>query len=258
MKKLLALSITLALFASLFFSGVVLAADPLPEKEEGVVAITMDGEDCQFEVWTQIADAQDVFRGKSDSTLSMSQIIRYQPSGQWTSDAPDIDRYGSFNGDGSLQTESSYASTKSWWNGASYTEYYVESDTHGFIGQNLHFDGYFGGVRDVDPWKKQRNAEIYAEGNYHMSLTSIDQFNSPSDYGFSFEATDNTGWGNLFLDTMETASGHNSPDKLITDFVYTYDGNPGVSVDWLANTGGDINMSIDLINKYISGDGILW
>jgi len=259
LKKKLLIAISLALLLTLSFSSAVFAQDP---PEEGVVTVNMEGSDFAFEVWTQVADAQDVFAGEAYGTLEMAQIIRFQPSGQWSSDAPDIDRGGLFVGDGSLRTESWYNSSAQWSWGESYTGYYVESDTKGSLGQNLHFDSNWGGVRDVDPWKKQRNAELYAEGNYYLSLSSIDQRGSP-DYGFNFEATDSGSQGRLFLGTMQTTTEHGSgqwftPDELIVDFLYTYNGSPGVNVSWLAETGGTISMTIDLIQQYISGVGMIW
>ena len=254
-KRILGIALTVAILASLLVGGTVLAADPT----EGVISIAMAGSGFGFEVWTRTADVEDVFRGNSDSTLEMAQTIRYQPSGQWTSDAPDIDRHGQFSGDGSLETESWYDSTKAWWDGASYTKYYVESDTAAFLGQNLHFDGYFGGVKDVDQWKKQRDAQIYAEGNYSMSLFSVDQREvDHPDYGFSFEATDSGSKGTLFVDTLATIAGHNGPDKIIVDFIYSYDGSPGVDISFLAKTGGSITIITDFLNETVSGSGSAW
>lgn len=257
MKKkfgFIGIALVLALVASLSFGSVVLADDP----PEGVIEINMTGNDYEFVVNTRLADAFDSFGGEAQSSLDMHQTVRYVESKKWASDAPDIDRWAQFIGEGSLQTESWYDSTKKWWDGVSYTKYYVESDTAGSLGQNLHLDGYFGGVKDVDQWKKQRDAQIYAEGDYYMSLTSVDQRGVDPDYGFSFEATDSSSWGNLFLETMATVAGHNGPDKLIVDFVYGYGGSPGVNVNWLAETGGNINMSIDLIEQFVSGSGTIW
>lgn len=221
MKRIFGIALILALVASLALGSVALAAGP----EEGVVSVTMEGNDFDFEVWTQTADVQDVFKGEAHSSLVMTQTVRYQASGQWTSDAPDIDRFGEFNGDGSLETESWYNSSAQWYLGESYTNYYVESDTRGILGQNMHFDGHFGGVRDVDQYKKQRDAELYAEGDYYMSLFSVDERGAP-DYGLTFEAADSGSWGDFYLDTMQTTTEHGSgqyftPDELIVDFVYT-------------------------------------
>lgn len=257
MKRLIGIALVLAVMASLCFGSVALADDP----PEGVIEVNMTGNDYEFQVTTRLNDALDSFGGEAGSSLDMHQTVRYIPSGQWTSDAPDIDRWAEFFGDGSIYAYSEYDSSAQWSWANSEMLGYVESDTYGFLGQNLHFDGNWGGVQDVDPWKKQRDMLILGEGDYLLGVYVEDL--RGADYGFDFWAADSGSSGDLSINTLSTHTEHGSgqwynPDRLIVDFCFNYDGSPGVSCSWTAETGGNINMNIDLINEFISGSGTIW
>jgi len=257
LKKLIGIGLVLAMMAMVLSAGIVSADGP----PEGTINIDMTGNDYSFQVTTQLNDTHDAFGGGAHSSLDMHQTVRYIPSGQWTSDAPDIDRFAEFHGEGSIYAYSEYDSSAQWSWANSELYGYVESDTYGFLGQNLHFDGNWGGVQDVDPWKKQRDMDIRAEGDYLLGVHTRDL--RSDDYGFDFWASDSGSSGGLFINTLSTHTEHGSgqwykPDRLIVDFVFNWEGSPGIVCDWKADTGGNIDVNIDLISDYISGTGTIW
>lgn len=259
MAKVISLMISIALIlslASLMSAGAVGATE---------VDIDMKGNNYKFEVITRMNDLPfDNFSGEAHSSLVAYQTVNTQWSGTWTYDAPDIDRYAEFNGSGSISAFSEYNCSAQWSWGHAGFDAYVNSDNYGFLGQNLHFDTSFGGVRDVDPWKKQRDMSIVASGTYNLGFSATD-LRQPGDnnWDFGFHTSDNSSYGNLYVNTSVEHVEHGSgqwytPDRYTVDSAYGFVGNPSIVNYWTANRGGSIQVILDLINSIVSAFGTIW
>ena len=262
MKKKLMIALALALVTSLCFGSVALAALPV-----GTVNINMSGSNYSFGVNTWLPDGTDSFTGNSSGSLLMNQTVRYVTSSQYASDAYDIDRSATFAGNGEIMATTWYDSSAQWSWAESTMGAFVESDTSGFFGQNLHLDSNFGGVKDVDQWKKQRTMSILASGDYEMGFSGWDTRSSVtpafgstlSNYGFEFYASNSAGSGNLFVDDFYTNTEHGAgqyynPDSLTVLFDYVWTGNGSADIQGYAVRGGSTVTNIDLINKWLYGN----
>lgn len=272
MKKLIGIALVLALMASLGFSSIALADGPpdppSQDPEDGVVKVFMDGNDYSFDIETWTNDAYDRFSGEAHSSLWMTQTVRYQPSGAWTYDAPDIDRWAGFEGEGRLEVKWDFDSQVAWQGGASHMEAGLEvtGGSSGFLCQQLHYDAHKSGVGcEVDQWKKQRDMWMHADGDYDMWLSCYDVTGTNpyygsegEDYGFGFFASDDSSSGDFFADSMYTTTAHNSYDTLTVDFGFHWEGDPGIVMGSYANRGGDIDWQIDLINDFVGGQGTIY
>lgn len=253
--KHLCLAIPVCLLLFLAMSGMASATE---------INIDMDGNNYDFEVVTRMNDLTfDGFVGEANSSLTMHQTVTTQESAQWASDAPDIDRFAEFYGDGGIYARSEYNSSAQWSWGEHTTESFVESDTHGLLGQNLHFDGNWGGIKDVDQWKKQRNMNIEAEGEYELGFRAVDDRHEPSNWNFGFHASDSSSSGNLYVNTAFGSTEHGSGqwhvfDTFNVDSAFSFAGNPTINNYWTAIRGGSIQVVVDLINNIVSALGTIW
>lgn len=283
MKKAISIALVLALAVTLCFGTVALADGP----PEGTVNIDMQGDNYGFNVHTSTNHVPwDSFSGNASSTLHMHQTVRYIPSGAWTYDGNDIDRWAHFWGNGRIDVATNYYNPPGGYNDADSILYaYVEcTGSEGYLSQNLNFSGGTGGVKDVDQWKKQRDMDIWANGDYELGFGACD-FRGGRDGGgnpvnpdwhFDFCAADSGSSGYLYVDDAWTQVQHGGgqwfhPDSFHVNFGFDWVGNAGSQTTWYGefaqasspnNYGydelGDINMSIDIINNFVGGYGEIW
>jgi len=261
--------------------SVVLAAPPV----EGTIDVQFNGNNYHFEVYTQLNSVPlDVFRGQANGSLSAWQLVRTVPSGAYTYDADDIDRYGTFTGVGWLDVYSEYKHEIGWspgnYDGHSELYAWANSDTAGWLGQQVHFDGT-GGVKDVDAWKKQRIMELDAGGSYDLGFEAHNLLAGQQDWDFYFRALDTTGTdhGHLLGDPAYATcqrSAHDQwfhPDSFFVDYRFDWTGSqPGIQNPYYGeyeletnpahlghwNAIGTIIVQIDTVNKWMTGVGELW
>lgn len=225
-----------------------------------VVSTEIHGNNVEFDIYTRMTHLDgDHFHGEGE-VLDAWQTSRVGASGQWTSDGADIDRYGEFSGGGLLSIYSEHNSKAQWSPAHSEHMAWIESDGTGWLGQNTHWDSNFGGVKDVDPWKKQRTMEMGAGSDYDMGYTAIDLRND--NWEFMFSASGD-GDANLFVDnayaTVEHGSGQwYTPDDYHTDWEFDWTGD--LTQDTYANgeRGVDFEEYKDLVDGFIFGNAIIW
>lgn len=232
----------------------------------------MHGNNVDFDIYTHTTHAYDHFHGDSDGALNVDQTVQIGSTSQWASDGEDIDRYGDFSGNGKLTTVSEWDSlgTHSWDWGHSTQYSGVISDDTGYLGQNLHFGSNWGGVNDVDNWKKQRDMNIGAESNYEIYFGARDE--RANNWEFDFTAI-GTGDAGLHVDSSYSTYQHNPGPPYYGPFdgyhVAGERGNPyGYAFQWTGDVIGDIYARGergvdyeeygDFVNGFIFGNVEIW
>ena len=214
-----------------------------------------------FNINTIMTDLpNDNFYGNSDGHLSASQNVRIGESVQWAGDGADIDRFGSFTGGGKLETTSHYMSSGQWYPAETGSNTWVESDVTGSFGQNTHYDYSSGGVYEVDQWKKQRDMQLVATGNYELGYNSIDLRNN--EFQFGFNAIGDT-MGDLYVDTSFAYSEHGSgihyrPDSFNSEWDFVYDGSLDQDTNARGDNGGTFSEIANTVTEHIWGSTKLW
>lgn len=228
-----------------------------------------------FNVWTEMEHLDvDHFYGQGTGSLDGWQDVRVGESAQWASDGADIDRYGAFSGGGELSTFSEHNSKAQWYPAHSEQLAWIQSDDTGWLGQNTHWDTW-GGVKDVDQWKKQRVMEMdaTATSTYEMGFAGHDLRHSgvagePDtgswSYSFSAEGAGAEGGdGHLFVDNAYARGEHGSgqyyqPDDYNADWFFTWSGDLTQSTAARGERGITFNEHIDTVANEIWGDVIAW
>ena len=166
----------------------------------------IQGNNTTFEINTHTKHAYDSFYGEG-KTLHVWQTTQIGETKKWAGDGEDIDRYGEFY-NGCLQTEIDWDSlgTHSWDWGHSRQYSGVTSNEAGYLGQNLHFGLHWGGVKDVDQWKKQRDMMLGAEGEYSIYFGADDL--RADNWGFYFDVA-GEGNADLYVDSAYSTYQHN-------------------------------------------------
>jgi len=234
------------------------------------------GNNVDFDIYTRTTHAYDYFHGESDNALDVTQTVQIGSTSQWASDGEDIDRCGDFSGDGKLTTVSEWNSlgTHSWDWGHSTQYSGVISDDTGYLGQNLHFGSNWGGVNDVDDYKKQRDMDIgvLAESNYEIYFGAYDMRATPNNWEFDFTAI-GIGDADLHVDSSYSTYQHNPG----APYYGPYDGyhvagergnTHGYDFQWTGNVIGDISARGDrgvdyeglgdFVNNFNWGNAIIW
>jgi len=230
----------------------------------GVNAITIVTEihgQGTFDINTKMTHLDnDNFHGEGINDLNALQTVQIGSTSTWASDGADIDRYGEFSGGGELSTYSEYNSKAQWSSSHSEHTAWVESDDTGYLGQSTHWDSNFGGVKDVDQWKKQRTMSIGAASVYDMGFAGRDLRNNNWDFSFVAEGDGDT---NLFVDnayaTVEHGSGQwYTPDDYHSDWNFDYTGDLIQNIYARGDRGLTFNENIDTVDKHIWGNTVIW
>jgi hypothetical protein len=209
-----------------------------------------------FDMTTIMSDLpSDTFHGSSTGHLDATQNVRIGESAAWAGDGADIDRFGSFTAGGVLETTSRYLSSGVWYPAETGSNTWVESDATGNFGQNTHYDYNSGGVYEIDQWKKQRNMQIGATGNYELGYNNVDLRNN--DFQFGFNAIGNI-MGDLFVDTAFTYSEHGRADSFNTEWDFLYDGSLDQDTTARGNNGGTFTQVANAVTEHIWGNAQVW
>ena len=225
-----------------------------------VVNTQVHGNNVEFDFYTRMTHLDsDNFHGEG-STMDAWQTVRVGESSQWASDGADIDRYGEFSDGGELSTYSHHKSTAQWWPAESEQAAWVNSDDEGYLGQNTHWDNHFGGVKDVNQWKKQRTMIIGASCVYDLGFTSHDLRNDNWNFGFSAEGN---GDADLFVDNAYATSEHGggqyyTPDDYHSDWDFIWNGDLTQNTYARGNRGVDFTEHTDTTNNHIWGNSRIW
>lgn len=300
MKKGLIILLSIALVLS-FATNVALADDPL----EGVISITMQGNNFDFEVQTQTAKAWDVFSGESDGFMEMHQDVCYLPDTYYPPGSSyhhttginvdcDTDRWAHFAEGGRIDVATRYHTSgikPGTYEADSLLYGYVESsDSEGYLSQQLRFERERGGVYETGLYCiPQRDIHIDGYGDYILGFGAvdlrggIDENNKPidPDWSFDFCAADSSGSGLLSVDEAFTHTDYllgqgyrHRPDSFTVDFGFGWEGDAGSQTLWSGeftyyadpdgnnlfgyNEPSNIDMTIDIENYYVGGDGEIW
>lgn len=223
-----------------------------------------------FDIYTTMTHLDyDHFHGESDGSLTAWQTVQIGNTGSWTYDGADIDRYGDFSGGGKLSTYSEHNSKAQYSPAHSEHSAWVESDDTGYLGQNTHWDSGFGGVKDVDQWKKQRTMGMGATGEYDMGFGGHDLRHSgvlgdpdTGSWAFSFSAQGDVD-ADLFVDnafaTVEHGSGQwYTPDDYHTTWDFQWTGNVLGDISARGDRGVDYEGLGDFVNNFNWGNAIIW
>jgi len=275
MKKIFGIALVLAVLTTLCFGTVALAADP----PEGVVNVNASGTNGSVSITTVAPYVNDTLTLTTTGTFAVSQSNRFVPTGPWTGDGNDIDRTATFVGNGSVSTTTNYLSTDAWALAAANLNTSVTASGSGATGtihQNLYFDQNYGGVYTQSQWAKQRNMEIYAGGDYVLTVSNIGASIAPSlgsmpsgslpAYEFEIIAASATGNAGLHFDNTLSTTGyqalsnngdHGTYTGVSANFVFAYTNSPVVDITTQTVIGGSIAIIEDFLNRTISGSGTI-
>jgi len=209
----------------------------------------------------------DLFQGAGIGSLNGWHTVQTGESGSWTYDGADIDRFAQFTGGGNVSAYSDTWSTKAWSNSHSEQIAYVTSDATGELFQQTNFyAGWNAGVWEVDQWKKQRDMQILATGNYTMGFAGHDLMDPGSTYGdpatgnwdFSFTAAGDTSAG-LLVDYAYEQTAHNCPNYYNADWSFVWTGsNLTQNTNARGDRGKTHNETKDMLNQQIWGNTTIW
>jgi hypothetical protein len=252
-------------------TGAVFAADPPP----GVVTINASGNNGGTVIVNTVAPyVHDSLSLTTTGAFGLNQVNRFVESGAWVGDSNDIDRSATFSGTGAITAISNYLNTDPWWQGSFTTIGSVVSTGTGGLHQNLAFTYYNSGAYSQDQWKKQRDMQVDATGNYIVDVSnvgaSINGALAPINPAYAFDINSKATSGSTILrfpsvsvngyQALSNTASHNAWTQMNTNFILSYIGAPIINTTIQAGVApGGTNMviTVDTINKIISGYGTI-
>jgi len=270
LKKLFLIASILVL-AVMLIPTTVFAADPPP----GIVTINASGlNGGTVTVNSVMPYVQDSLTLTSTGAFGLNQSNRFVESKAWAGDGNDIDRTATFAGTGAITAISSYINTDQWTQGASDLSCSVVSVGTGGLHQNLTFNQNASGAYSQDQWKKQRDMQVDASGNYIIDVSNVGAsiYNtllpiSPA-YAFDIESKATDGLTILQFPSvsvngcqaLSNSSSHNAWSQMSTNFILAYTGAPIINTtiqSGVAPGGGTFTMNVDTINHIVTGYGTI-
>jgi hypothetical protein len=272
------------LFIGFLIAAVIMIAIALPvfasspnTTDPGVVNISAGGNNGSVGITTVNPYATDTFNLTTTGTFSTTQSSRFTASGQWTGDENAIDRTATFNGTGTITTDSDYYSGTAWSVGAANLDATVTSDTSGGLQQNLNFDQNGGGVWNLypgQPWATNRTMEIAGTGNYTLDVSDTGASIAPSlgsfpagtlsAYVFGINASATSGGTDIqFAPSIngDQALGNNADHGqytgMSTNFQAAYTGSPVININTQDVQSENMNIIDNFLNNTVTGDGTI-